>query len=178
MGGRGSSSGMGGSAKSGGGASVSDYANNILKDMGSYASSASTDEAELADNLKRRLTSDLKSKGISINEEEINKTVEQAVVNRNINKEDFNKPYQKARAYATTYNNPDPNNSFAEFNFKLWVGTGSKEGQKRVYISDKKARQMGYIDGTTGKVLINDRQGQSQETIDLAIKNFNRKYKY
>lgn len=54
--------------------------------------------------------------------------------------------------------------------FKAW----EKNGKKRIYINDYKRRTLGYIEN--GNVIISDRQGNSQEYIDFALKAFEEAY--
>ena len=56
--------------------------------------------------------------------------------------------------------------------FKKW----EKGDIKRIYINDYKKRTLGYIED--GKVIINDRQGISQEDIDMAVNNFKNEYEF
>ncbi len=42
--------------------------------------------------------------------------------------------------------------------FKNWA----KNGKERIYINDYKRRTIGYIDVTTGEVVINDKQGTTK----------------
>lgn len=56
--------------------------------------------------------------------------------------------------------------------FKSW----SKNGKERIYINDYKRRTIGYIDVTTGEVVINDRQGNYESEIETAIEGFIAEY--
>ena len=56
--------------------------------------------------------------------------------------------------------------------FKKW----EKGDIKRIYINDYKKRTLGYIEDD--KVIINDRQGISQDDIDMAVNNFQNEYEF
>ena len=56
--------------------------------------------------------------------------------------------------------------------FKYWA----KNGKERIYINDYKCRTIGYIDVTTGEVVINDKQGNYESEIEMAIEGFMGKY--
>ena len=56
--------------------------------------------------------------------------------------------------------------------FKYWA----KNGKERIYINDYKRRTIGYIDVTTGKVVINDNQGNYESEIEMAIEGFIAEY--
>ena len=56
--------------------------------------------------------------------------------------------------------------------FKYWA----KNGKERIYINDYKRRTIGYIDVTTGEVVINDKQGNYESEIEMAIKGFIAEY--
>ena len=56
--------------------------------------------------------------------------------------------------------------------FKYWA----KNGKERIYINDYKRRTIGYIDVTTGEVVINDRQGNYESEIEMAIEGFIAEY--
>ena len=52
--------------------------------------------------------------------------------------------------------------------FKYWA----KNGKERIYINDYKRRTIGYIDVTTGEVVINNNQGNYESEIEMAIEGF------
>lgn len=52
--------------------------------------------------------------------------------------------------------------------FKFWA----KNGKERIYINDYKRRTIGYIDVTTGDIVINDKQGNYESEIEMAIEGF------
>lgn len=52
--------------------------------------------------------------------------------------------------------------------FKSWA----KNGKERIYINDYKCRTIGYIDVATGEVVINDKQGNYESEIEMAIEGF------
>lgn len=56
--------------------------------------------------------------------------------------------------------------------FKYWA----KNGKERIYINDYKRRTIGYIDVTTGEVVINDKQGNYESEIEMAIEGFVAEY--
>ena len=56
--------------------------------------------------------------------------------------------------------------------FKYWA----KNGKERIYINDYKRRTIGYIDVTTGEVVINDKQGNYESEIEMAIEGFIAEY--
>ena len=56
--------------------------------------------------------------------------------------------------------------------FKYWA----KNGKERIYINDYKRRTIGYIDVTTGEVVINDRQGNYESEIEMSIEGFIAEY--
>ena len=56
--------------------------------------------------------------------------------------------------------------------FKYW----SKNGKERIYINDYKRRTIGYIDVTTGEVVINNNQGNYESEIEMAIEGFVAEY--
>lgn len=56
--------------------------------------------------------------------------------------------------------------------FKYWA----KNGKERIYINDYKRRTIGYIDVTTGEVVINDNQGNYESEIEMAIDGFVSEY--
>lgn len=56
--------------------------------------------------------------------------------------------------------------------FKYWA----KNGKERIYINDYKRRTIGYIDVTTGEVVINNRQGNYESEIEMAIEGFIAEY--
>ena len=56
--------------------------------------------------------------------------------------------------------------------FKYWA----KNGKERIYINDYKRRTIGYIDVATGEVVINDRQGNYESEIEMAIDGFVAEY--
>lgn len=60
------------------------------------------------------------------------------------------------------------------FTFKAW----EKGAIRRIYINDYKRRTLGYINRNNGEVVINDRQGNTQEQIDFAIANFKSAYAF
>ena len=56
--------------------------------------------------------------------------------------------------------------------FKYWA----KNGKERIYINDYKRRTIGYIDVTTGEVVINNNQGNYESEIEMAIEGFVAEY--
>ena len=56
--------------------------------------------------------------------------------------------------------------------FKYWA----KNGKERIYINDYKRRTIGYIDVTTGEVVINNNQGNYESEIEMAIEGFIAEY--
>ena len=56
--------------------------------------------------------------------------------------------------------------------FKYWA----KNGKERIYINDYKHRTIGYIDVTTGEVVINNNQGNYESEIEMAIDGFIAEY--
>ena len=56
--------------------------------------------------------------------------------------------------------------------FKYWA----KNGKERIYINDYKRRTIGYIDVTTGEVVINNNQGNYESEIEMAIEGFISEY--
>ena len=56
--------------------------------------------------------------------------------------------------------------------FKYWA----KNGKERIYINDYKRRTIGYIDVTTGEVVINDKQGNYESEIEMAIEGLVAEY--
>lgn len=52
--------------------------------------------------------------------------------------------------------------------FKHWA----KNGKERIYINDYKRRTIGYIDVTAGDIVINDKQGNYESEIEMAIEGF------
>ena len=56
--------------------------------------------------------------------------------------------------------------------FKHWA----KNGKERIYINDYKRRTIGYIDVTTGEVVINNNQGNYESEIEMAIEGFVAEY--
>ena len=56
--------------------------------------------------------------------------------------------------------------------FKYWA----KNGKERIYINDYKRRTIGYIDVTTGEVVINNNQGNYDSEIEMAIEGFIAEY--
>ena len=56
--------------------------------------------------------------------------------------------------------------------FKFWA----KNGKERIYINDYKRRTIGYIDVTTGEVVINNNQGNYDSEIEMAIEGFIAEY--
>ena len=51
-----------------------------------------------------------------------------------------------------------------------------KNGKERIYINDYKRRTIGYIDVTTGEVVINNNQGNYESEIEMAIEGFIAEY--
>ena len=64
--------------------------------------------------------------------------------------------------------NDNPNSESDFLFFKKWEG---RNGEKRIYINDYRRRTIGYLT-ETGELELIDRQGNYQEEIDTAIKNF------
>lgn len=58
------------------------------------------------------------------------------------------------------------------FTFKLW----EKGNKRRIYINDYKRRTLGYIENN--EVVINDKQGNTQEMVDYAINSFRNTYAF
>ena len=56
--------------------------------------------------------------------------------------------------------------------FKYWA----KNGKERIYINDYKRRTIGYIDVTTGEIVINNNQGNYESEIEMAIEGFVAEY--
>lgn len=58
----------------------------------------------------------------------------------------------------------------------LTFNSWKKNGKERIYINDYKRRTIGYIDVITGKVVINDKQGNYESEIETAIEGFVAEY--
>ncbi|MBQ7792950.1 MAG: hypothetical protein IJ366_00355 [Clostridia bacterium] len=74
--------------------------------------------------------------------------------------------------YAKAEKKENPYDESCYLYFKLW----EKNGKKRIYINTYKRRTLGYIDVTSGEIIIEDRQGSFQNEIETALSNFLSKY--
>lgn len=77
---------------------------------------------------------------------------------------------KKFEGIAKIAKNDNAHDDYCYLTFKMW----EKGNKKRIYINDYKCRTIGYIENN--EIIINDRQGNSQNEIDFAINNFRNTY--